>query len=164
MKWIERINFVKMTTLPKATVRFSTIPIHSPRAFFHKTRPKKFWICMEKEMATHSSVLACRIPRTEEPGELQSMWSHRVGHGWSDLAAAAWKHKRPRIGKTILRNRTDYLEESCFLSSHLTKSYEVKTVWFGRLAQNRHWSIEQIYKTDQWNRTESPEINPQTYN
>ena len=40
-------------------------------------------------MATHSSVLAWRIPGTGEPGGLPSMGSHRVGHYWSDLAAAA---------------------------------------------------------------------------
>ena len=40
-------------------------------------------------MATRSSVLACRIPGTGQPGGLPSMGSHRVGHTWSDLAAAA---------------------------------------------------------------------------
>ena len=40
-------------------------------------------------MATHSSVLAWRIPRTGEPGGLLSMGSHRVGHNCSDLAAVA---------------------------------------------------------------------------
>ena len=40
-------------------------------------------------MATHSSVLAWRIPGTGEPGRLPSMGSRRVGHDWSDLAAAA---------------------------------------------------------------------------
>ena len=40
-------------------------------------------------MATHSSILTWRIPGTEEPGGLPSMGSHRVGHNWSDLAAAA---------------------------------------------------------------------------
>ena len=44
---------------------------------------------LEKEMATHSSVLAWRIPGTVEPDGLQSMESHRVGLNWSDLAAAA---------------------------------------------------------------------------
>ena len=44
---------------------------------------------LEKEMATHSSVLAWRIPGTGEPGGLPSMGSHRVGYDWSDLAAAA---------------------------------------------------------------------------
>ena len=46
---------------------------------------------LEKEMATHSSVFAWRIPGTGEPGGLPSMGSHRVGHDWSDLAAAAVK-------------------------------------------------------------------------
>ena len=44
---------------------------------------------LEKEMATHSRVLAWRIPGTGEPDGLPSMGSHRVGHDWSDLAAAA---------------------------------------------------------------------------
>ena len=44
---------------------------------------------LEKEMATHSSVLAWRIPGTEEPSGLPSMGLHRVGHDGSDLAAAA---------------------------------------------------------------------------
>ena len=44
---------------------------------------------LEKEMATHSSVLAWRIPGMGEPSGLPSMGSHRVGHDWSDLAAAA---------------------------------------------------------------------------
>ena len=35
---------------------------------------------LEKGMATHSSILAWRIPWTEAPGGLQSMWSQRVGH------------------------------------------------------------------------------------
>ena len=51
---------------------------------------------LEKEMPTHSSILAWRIPGTAGPGGLPSMRSHRVGHDWSDLAAAAaakgWSH------------------------------------------------------------------------
>ena len=43
-------------------------------------------------MATHSSVLAWRIPGTGEPGGLPSMESHRVGHDWSDLAAHLFSH------------------------------------------------------------------------
>ena len=46
-------------------------------------------------MATHSSVLAWRIPWTEKPGRLQSMGSHRVGHDRSDLAAAAAGFSEP---------------------------------------------------------------------
>ena len=44
---------------------------------------------LEKEMATHFSVFAWRIPGTAGPGGLPSMGSHRVRHDWSDLAAAA---------------------------------------------------------------------------
>ena len=53
---------------------------------------------LEKEMATHSSVLAWRIPGTGEPGGLPSLGLHRVGLDWCDLAAAAavipWSRKR----------------------------------------------------------------------
>ena len=57
---------------------------------------------LEKEMATHSSVLAWRIPGTGEPGGLPSMGLHRVGHDWSHLAAAAaaddhWGGRRRRL-------------------------------------------------------------------
>ena len=44
---------------------------------------------LEKEMATHFSVLTCRIPGMAEPCGLPSVGSHRVGHNWSDLSAAA---------------------------------------------------------------------------
>ena len=50
---------------------------------------------LEKEMATHSSVLVWRIPGMREPDGLPSMGLHRVGHDWSDLAVAdsvlAWR-------------------------------------------------------------------------
>ena len=52
---------------------------------------------LEKEMATHSSILAWRIPGTGEPGGLPSMGSHRVGHDWSDLAAAAAAEEPGRL-------------------------------------------------------------------
>ena len=51
-------------------------------------------------METHSSILAWRIPGMGEPGGLPSMGSHRVGHDWSNLAAAADKGK---TGKTNTR-------------------------------------------------------------
>ena len=46
---------------------------------------------LEKGVATHSSILAWRIPRTEEPGRLQSMGSQRVGHYWvTSLHSLTW--------------------------------------------------------------------------
>ena len=87
---------------------------------------------VQKEMATHSSVLAWRIPGTGEPGGLPSMGSHRVGHYWSDLAAAAalimfcsidslpelwdpWGWKMSQCLYTALIHRTwyKYLRLSC---------------------------------------------------
>ena len=56
-----------------------------------------------KEMATHSSVLAWRIPGMGEPGGLPSMGSHRVGHNWSDLAAAAAEKQNVEIALWELR-------------------------------------------------------------
>ena len=61
---------------------------------------------LEKEMATHSSVLAWRIRGTGEPGGLPSMGSHRVGHDWRDSAAVAFfivqlSHTFMTTGKTI---------------------------------------------------------------
>ena len=62
---------------------------------------------LKKEMATHSSVLAWRIPGTGEPGRLPSMGSHRVGHDWSDLAAAAaagiWQNKNYNFAIVALK-------------------------------------------------------------
>ena len=60
-----------------------------------------WWCHMEKEMATHSGVLAWRIPGTEKPGGLPSMGSHRVGRNWHDLAAAHFYSIRvwPQITK-----------------------------------------------------------------
>ena len=50
---------------------------------------------LEKGMATHSSILAWRIPRTEEPGRIQSLQSRRVGHDWVNLSvclSSTWWH------------------------------------------------------------------------
>ena len=60
---------------------------------------------LEKEMATHSSVLAWRIPGTGEPGGLPSMGSHRVGHGGSDLAAAAVQSRNRHTHKGSTANQ-----------------------------------------------------------
>ena len=68
---------------------------------------------LEKEMATHSSVLAWRIPGMGEPGGLPSVGSHRVGHDWSDLAAATEQQQdQPSVSKgprSMLRF-SNYLE------------------------------------------------------
>ena len=67
---------------------------------------------LEKEMATHSTVLAWRIPGMGEPGALLSMGSHRVGHDWSDLAAAV-----AASFITMPNNKIVFLVTSCLDSS-----------------------------------------------
>ena len=59
-------------------------PIHNPESIplgWYSNLGKHCWL--EKAMAPHSSTLAWKIPQTEEPGRLQSMWSLRVGHNWA---------------------------------------------------------------------------------
>ena len=59
---------------------------------------------LEKEMATHSSVLAWRVPGMGEPGGLPSMGSHRVRHDWSDLTAEEGFNAISRRGHRKGRN------------------------------------------------------------
>ena len=81
-------------------------------------------------MATHSSVLAWRIPGTREPGGLPSMGSHRVGHDWSDTAAT---------------------EAAGLLIVHLTvkfvRNYQMAhIVYFLPLPRNPFWGISKVPK------------------
>ena len=55
-------------------------------------------------MATHSSILAWRIPGTEEPGGLPSVGLHKVRHDWSDLAAAAAMANEGFPGDSVIKN------------------------------------------------------------
>ena len=70
---------------------------------------------LEKEMATHSSVLAWRIPGTGEPCGLLSMGSHRVRHDWSNLAAAAADATWLQQGIFSLKRR-EYSSQAVFQS------------------------------------------------
>ena len=86
-----------LLTMPKPLTVWITINCGKflKRCSIGSHRVRHYWsdlACMhalEKKMATHSSILAWRIPGTEEPGGLPSMGSHRVRHNWSNLAAAA---------------------------------------------------------------------------
>ena len=59
-----------------------------------------YFHALEKEIATHSSVLAWRIPGTGEPGGLPSLGSHRVRHDWSDLAAVSYVRSVYSVNKS----------------------------------------------------------------
>ena len=66
----------------------------------------------EKAMAPHSSILAWKIPWTEEPGGLQFTGSHRVGHNWSDLAAVAAAEGKRASLITQLVNHLPAMQET----------------------------------------------------
>ena len=84
-------------------------------------------------MANHSSTLAWKIPWTEEPGRLQSMGWQRVGHDWSDLAAAA---------DSILKSRDITLSTKV----HLVKAMVFPVVMYGcdswTVKKAEHWRID----------------------
>ena len=58
----------------------------------------KLKVELEKETATHSSIIAWKISWTEEPGELQSMGSQRVGHNWATNTYLPYDTAIPLLG------------------------------------------------------------------
>ena len=88
--WMEEPGRLHGVAKSRARLRDFTFTLH-----FH---------ALEKEMATPSRVLAWRIPETEEPGGLPSMGSHRVGHDWSDLAAAAIDSERASLEAQMVKS------------------------------------------------------------
>ena len=79
---------------------------------------------LEKEMATHSSVLAWRIPGTGEPGRLPSVGSHRVGHDWSDLATTTLHSPQNFSGGSVAKNPPAMQEMQEIWSLKLGRSLE----------------------------------------
>ena len=77
---------------------------------------------LEKEMATHSSVLAWRIPWMEKPGRLQSMGLHIIGHDWSDLAAAVFHYIYKPTPHLFLSPSSVDRYWGCFLVSSIVNS------------------------------------------
>ena len=63
---------------------------------------------LEKEMATHSSILAWRIPWTEEPGRLQSTGSQRVGHDWVSDTVKLENHCSRSPSTCLLQVKMDF--------------------------------------------------------
>ena len=95
-------------------------------------------------MATHSSVLAWRIPGMGEPGGLPSMGSHRVGHEQSDLAAtaAAWLECEVKWAlESITMNKASRGDGITVELFQILKDDAVKAL---------HSICQQIWKTQQW--------------
>ena len=81
---------------------------------------------LRKEVATHSSVLSWRVPGTGEPDGLPSMGLHRVGHDWSDLAAA---------------------EKPCFLQGQKSLALHLnKSGWIFKVNLGSHMWYKKLFK------------------
>ena len=123
-------------------------------------------------MATHSSVLAWRIPGTGKPGGLASMGSHRVGHDWSDLAAAAawinWGSPGgsdgkasacnsgdlgliPRSGRSSVEGNGNPLQYSCLGKEMATHSSTLawKIPWTEEPVSYSPWGCKESDTTEQ---------------
>ena len=92
---------------------------------------------MEKEMATHSRILAWRIPWTEKTGRLQSMGSQRVGHDWVTFTFTGRPGKSvPLLREKTLVNILELLIQFFTLTGYKRRSKEVATgvrcilLWF----------------------------------
>ena len=72
--------FDQSSGLPTVILLTSGFPVAPVNAGGTDSIPGDWEDSLEEEMTTHSSILAWRIPQTEEPGGLQSMQSQRVGH------------------------------------------------------------------------------------
>ena len=91
-------------------------------------------------MATHSSVLAWRIPGTGEPGGLPSTGSHRVGHDWSDLAAAAAVYFWVKLSFRIIQ------KQQCLKFKTLDKHTWLRNFYF-----HNKYSVTCTLKILSWN-------------
>ena len=102
---------------------------------------------LEKEMATHSSVLAWRIPGMGEPGGLLSMGSHKFGHDWNDLAAASSTGLCQRYSKTDTNSSMLSLMENFLVLAEPSKKCLKEWEWAG-LSSWLSWVKNWLMSTD----------------
>ena len=92
---------------------------------------------LEKEMAPHSSVLACRIPGTGEPGGLPSMGSHRVRHDWSDLAYICVYHRM-----------TSFMLQSYYIKFRLNQDFSTNKYGYFKAIIKQEFKTMDLEKWD----------------
>ena len=102
---------------------------------------------LEKEMATHSSVLAWRIPGTGVPGGLPSMGLHRVGHDWSDLAAAAAADHTSSPDTSVHGNSQARILEWVVIS--ISRFLRLTQVW-GSLSEQKYTLEDLMTEWSHW--------------
>ena len=130
-----RINHFQLSSLFSLTVHWTEEPggllsIGSHRVG-HDWSDLACMHVLEKEMATHSRILAWRIPGTEEPRGLPSMGSHRVGHDWSNLAAAAshWTYCENKVVMDLCNKRFKWYLSLQPLKQRTNNAWMLKQKW-----------------------------------
>ena len=119
---------------------------------------------LEKEMATHSSTLAWRIPWREEPGRLQSMGSQRVGHNWMTSLSLSFLEKGLRPHPNLVWERFNSCDKSEIFPSfaytgrrkwnhsQLSMKCDFPKGWLHLAARhggNTQWEMLRCYKDSQ---------------
>ena len=95
---------------------------------------------LEKEMATHSSPLAWKIPWTEKPGRLQSMGSQRVGHDWAtSLSLSRNRGSIPGPGRSPGRGHSNPLQSSCLENPRDRGARQATVHWVTKSQKWREW-------------------------
>ena len=108
----------------------------------------------EKEMATHSSILAWRIPWTEEPGQLQSIVLQRVGHDWTTNRreyGGQWEmnfinRDKAALGRIKVQAARPLLKKKMFYSYYMIKKYPKQTSESQQILKNNRKSHLYIHK------------------
>ena len=92
---------------------------------------------LEKEMATHSSILAWRIPGTEEPGELQSTGLLRARHDWSGLAQSSGRTNYSSVKKcSLILQFIKMISVECFKARHI---WYKDSTWIFLIGRDYFW-------------------------
>ena len=115
--WVENyLPFFSSTLLDSSPISPQVSIIHKIKHIVYSLNQptRNHELLLYTRLSTHSSVLAWRIPGTGEPGGLLSVGSHRVGHDWSDLAAAAAAETSQNM--KLWRRHTSCSPESFFKS------------------------------------------------
>ena len=122
----------------------SIIPFKGRVVFSPTTCSDQMWTCLvqslgqedplEKDMATHSSILAWEIPWTEGPGGLLSTGSQRVGCHWSDLACTKAQQPYRRLVMS-------FMKRNCYVLYQIAKD---KLRWKGEWGQETHLGARNV--------------------
>ena len=94
---------------------------------------------LEEEMATHSIIFAWKIPRSQEPGELQSIGSKRVGHDWANNTDRWWRHVDPCTNDAQICPCNLFSEAQISISGKLAHLRDKQRIFFLPVL-SRYWN------------------------